>query len=126
LAKQPYFRLGNQISEDPESQKASTEKTVIKPYVPTLPFPQRQKPKDTNKQFIQVLNMFKKLYIYFPFAEALAQMPTYAKFMKDILRNKRKLEDHETMMLNEECHATLQINYLLSLRIQGASLYLAP
>ena len=46
--------------------------------------------------------MFKKLHINIPFAEALAQMPKYAKFMKEILRNKRKLEDHEKVMLNEE------------------------
>jgi len=34
-------------------------------------------------------------------------MPKYAKFMKEILRNKRKLEDHETIMLNEEYSAIL-------------------
>ncbi|CAI9787144.1 unnamed protein product [Fraxinus pennsylvanica] len=35
-------------------------------------------------------------------------MPSYAKFMKDILSNKRKLEDNETIMLTEECGAILQ------------------
>ena len=34
-------------------------------------------------------------------------MPKYAKFIKEILRNKRKLEDHETIMLNDECSAIL-------------------
>ena len=34
--------------------------------------------------------MFKKIKINIPFAEALAQMPHYAKFMKDILSNKRR------------------------------------
>ena len=34
-------------------------------------------------------------------------MPKYVKFMKEILRNKRKLEDHETIILNEECSAIL-------------------
>jgi len=38
-------------------------------------------------------------------------MPKYAKFMKDILKNKRKLEDHETVMLNEEC-STILLNKL--------------
>ena len=28
--------------------------------------------------------------------------------MKEILRNKRKLEEHKTFMLNEECNAILQ------------------
>jgi len=34
-------------------------------------------------------------------------MRKYAKFMKKILINKRKLEDHGTVMLNEECSAIL-------------------
>ena len=52
--------------------------------------------------------MFRKLHINIPFAEALAQMPTYVKFMKDILSNKRKLEEFETVALTEECSAILQ------------------
>ena len=51
--------------------------------------------------------MFKKLHINIPFAEALPQVSKYAKFMNDILQNKRKLEEHEAMMLNEECRAIL-------------------
>ncbi|KAL5555463.1 hypothetical protein UlMin_037699 [Ulmus minor] len=35
-------------------------------------------------------------------------MPKYTKFMKEILSKKRKLEDYETVMLNEECNAVLQ------------------
>lgn len=35
-------------------------------------------------------------------------MPSYVKFMKEILSNKRKLGEHETVMLTEECSAILQ------------------
>ncbi|KAL2471066.1 Aspartic peptidase domain containing protein [Abeliophyllum distichum] len=35
-------------------------------------------------------------------------MPSYAKFMKEILSNKRKLEEYETVMFTEECSAILQ------------------
>ena len=35
-------------------------------------------------------------------------MPSYDKFMKEILSNKRKLEENETVMLTEECSAILQ------------------
>ena len=34
-------------------------------------------------------------------------MPSYAKFLKEILGNKRKLEDYETVKLNEECSAII-------------------
>ncbi|XP_022881019.1 uncharacterized protein LOC111398335 [Olea europaea var. sylvestris] len=43
-----------------------------------------------------------------PFVDVFAQMPSYAKFMKKILTNKKKLEDLGTLMLNEECSAILQ------------------
>ena len=58
--------------------------------------------------------MFKKLHINIPFANALAQMPKYAKFLKDILVNKRKLEEHETVMLTEECSALISNKLPLS------------
>ncbi|XP_075492505.1 uncharacterized protein LOC142530560 [Primulina tabacum] len=35
-------------------------------------------------------------------------MPSYAKFLKDILDNKRKLEDHMTVNLTENCSALVQ------------------
>ncbi|MCS5023633.1 hypothetical protein L2V44_14170, partial [Staphylococcus aureus] len=34
--------------------------------------------------------------------------PSYVKFMKEILSNKRKLEEFETVALTEECSAILQ------------------
>ena len=38
----------------------------------------------------------------------LEQMPKYAKFLKEMLSNKRKLVDNEKVMLTEECSAILQ------------------
>ena len=35
-------------------------------------------------------------------------MPAYAKFLKDIILNKRKWKDHETIPINEECSAVIQ------------------
>ena len=51
--------------------------------------------------------MFKKLHINTPFADALAQTSKYAKFMKEILQNKMKLEEHEMVVLNTERSAIL-------------------
>ena len=54
------------------------------------------------------MEVFKKLHINIPFAEALEQMPSYVKFMKEILSKKRKLRDYETVALSEECSAVIQ------------------
>ncbi|XP_058005234.1 uncharacterized protein LOC110635006 [Hevea brasiliensis] len=39
---------------------------------------------------------------------AISQMPLYAKFLKEILSNMRRLEDYETIALTQECGALLQ------------------
>ncbi|XP_022851237.1 uncharacterized protein LOC111373015 [Olea europaea var. sylvestris] len=75
---------------------------------PKVLFPQRLKKNKLDKQFSKFLDVFKKLHINIPFAEALKQMPSYVKFMKDILSNKRRLEEYETTALTEECSAILQ------------------
>ena len=54
--------------------------------------------------------MFKKLEIDIPFAEALAQMPHYAKFMKGIINKKRKLNEDEVVSLSLSCSVIIQKN----------------
>ena len=39
--------------------------------------------------------------------EAIAQMPKYAKFLKDLISNKKKLEEMETVTLTKECSALI-------------------
>ncbi|XP_058733173.1 uncharacterized protein LOC131604769 [Vicia villosa] len=69
----------------------------------SVPFPQRLRNDQHDKQFARFLEIFRKLHINIPFAEAISQMPKYAKFLKDIISNKKKLEGFETVKLNEEC-----------------------
>ena len=70
-----------------------------------------------DDQFAKFLNMFKKLEINIPFAEALAQMPHYAKFMKDILSKKRKFDEDGVVNLSTTCNVVIKN---LSLKIQGS------
>jgi len=64
-----------------------------------LPFPQRFAKAKLDSQFGKFLDMFKKLHIDVPFLDALSQMPFYAKFLKEILSKKRKIDEHETVAL---------------------------
>ena len=61
-----------------------------------------------DEKFAQFLNMFKKLEINIPFADALAQMPNYVKFMKKIMSNKKNLEAYGTMNLSKNYSAINQ------------------
>ncbi|XP_057247438.1 uncharacterized protein LOC104901164 [Beta vulgaris subsp. vulgaris] len=52
--------------------------------------------------------MFKQLHINIPFIDALMQIPSYSKFLKEIMSKKKKLEKYETIALSEECSAVIQ------------------
>jgi len=54
------------------------------------------------------MDILKRLQINIPFTEALKQMPTYAKFMKELLTKKRKFNDQEIVELEVECSAIIQ------------------
>ncbi|XP_020263244.1 uncharacterized protein LOC109839226 [Asparagus officinalis] len=100
------------IDVDNETQMQEEEKVekyvAPAPYKPPLPFPQRLATAKLEKQFGKFLEILKKLHINIPFTEAISQMPSYAKFLKEILSNKRKLEEYETVALTEECSAIIQ------------------
>ena len=61
-----------------------------------------------EKQFQKILKVFKQLDITILFLEAVTQMPKYAKFLKNIISNKRNWDDHETIPINEECSAVIR------------------
>ena len=60
-----------------------------------------------DDQFSKFLNIFKKIEVNIPFIEALAQMPHYAKFMKDILTKKRKLNEEGVVSLSATCNVVI-------------------
>ena len=93
------------VTQMEEKEAKEKEKERI---TPPQSFPQRLHKNKLDKQFARFLEVFKKLHINIPFAEALEEMPSYVKFMKDILSRKRRLGDYETVALSEECSAIIQ------------------
>ena len=69
------------------------QKEKIQAFTSTVPFPQRLQKVKIEKQFSKFLEIFKKIEINIPFAEAITQMPKYAKFLKDILSKKKKIAE---------------------------------
>ncbi|XP_027347997.1 uncharacterized protein LOC113859415 [Abrus precatorius] len=97
------------VEEKDKCQEETVEKPpVVKEFIPPLPYPARLKKDKDDEQFGKFLSLFRQLHINLPFVDALAQMPKYAKFLKDLLSNKKKLEELATVTLNEECSAILQ------------------
>ncbi|XP_062103280.1 uncharacterized protein LOC133814318 [Humulus lupulus] len=95
-------KVTEDLKEEEETPPVNIEHHV------RIPYPQRLRKHNLDKQFAKFLEVFKKLHINILFAEALEQMPSYVKFMREILSNKRKMGDYETVALTKECSAILQ------------------
>ncbi|KAJ4969504.1 hypothetical protein NE237_016205 [Protea cynaroides] len=102
-----------EITKENETKKIDYNETQsqppskVKPNVPPIPFPQRLKQNKIDKQFAMFLKRFKQLHINIHFADALAQIPSYAKFLQEIMSNEQILEDYATIALTEECSALI-------------------
>ena len=111
--------------EQPNEKQSAENTTKARANLP-IPYPQRLKKHKLDKQFTKFMEVFKNLHINIPFADALEQMPSYVKFMKDILSQKRRLADFETVNLTEECSAILQRKLPQKLKDPAVSLFRAP
>ncbi|XP_075084948.1 uncharacterized protein LOC142168191 [Nicotiana tabacum] len=96
-------------NEEQKSQNSGVQQEIEESrHMPALPFPQKMKREKLDKCFGRFLKMLKQLYVNIPFTEVLTQIPAYAKFLKEILSSKRKLEETTVVKLNAHCSAILQ------------------
>ena len=102
--------------EESKGAKESRERV----YEPPIPFPQRLMKKEIDPQFSKFLDMLKKIQVNIPFMEAIAQIPKYAKFLKELISNKKKLEEMETVTLTKECSALISNKLPRKLRHPGS------
>ena len=95
----------NRDEDQEEAEESNTtaaqEKTVEPPRTSrefhdttTLPFPERIRKPVADEQFGKFVEVIKKLYVNIPLLDAM-HVPTYAKYIKDILGNKRVLPTTE-------------------------------
>ena len=68
-----------------------------------------------EEQFSKFLDMLKKIKINIPFAEALAHIPNYAKFLKGILSKKRRFVEEGVVSLIAICSAVVKKNLPLKM-----------
>ena len=79
---------------------------------PIIPYPQRVKKSKLEQQFAKFIDIFKKLHINIPFMDVAEQTPSYVKFMKKILANKKKLGGYEIVALSKECSPSFKRSFL--------------
>ena len=71
-----------------------------------LPFPRRNRGLESDEQFGKFVEVIQKLYVNIPLLDAI-QVPTYAKYIRDIPNKKRPLPTTEVIKLTEECSAAI-------------------
>ncbi|XP_070682434.1 uncharacterized protein [Malus domestica] len=76
--------------------------------VPRVPFPHRfaKSKKEEHEKFI--MDTFRKVQVNIPLLDAIKQVPTYAKFLKELYTTKRKRQQGETVKVSENVSTVLQ------------------
>ncbi|TLX69440.1 hypothetical protein E9993_23010, partial [Labilibacter sediminis] len=95
----------------PSTQTPPVEPVIVqkaKPYKPPIPFPQRLKKDKEEEEYRKFLDHIKSLKINIPLIEAMHGMPKYAKFMRELLSNKKRIVETSNVLLNDTCSAAVQ------------------
>ncbi|CAL8993272.1 unnamed protein product, partial [Prunus brigantina] len=99
----PGKSTGPKVSSNANQVPISTNS-----FRPIAPFPSRLSKSKKDQGFDEIMETFKKVQINIPLLNAIAQIPKYAKFLKDLCTNKRRFKEHEQVALSEEVSAVLQ------------------
>ncbi|CAN6543425.1 unnamed protein product [Malus baccata var. baccata] len=89
------------------SSKNGADIVVDRVYEPPMPYPERLKPKVKDQQLTDFMKTLSKVQINLPLIDAIKNIPSYAKFLKDVCTKKQKLVDFEKVILTEQCSAVL-------------------
>ncbi|XP_059301823.1 uncharacterized protein LOC132053735 [Lycium ferocissimum] len=90
------LRNGRELEEVPPKKKNIAEAELIPA--------KRAEPKQTvTEQHVEEV-----VYINIPLVELLQEVPKYAKYIKDVVANKRSWTEFETVALTEECNSRVR------------------
>ncbi|GKB84490.1 hypothetical protein Tco_0956762 [Tanacetum coccineum] len=87
--------------------KPVKEMPLLKPYKPKIPYPQRLRKEKMEAQYRKFLDMIRANRINVPLVDVLARMPTYGKFLKELISNKHKIKQISAAFLSDESSAIL-------------------
>jgi hypothetical protein len=109
VARQEEKESDKKVERDAEpSTITSIDRDLPKSFVPKAPFPERLRATKKNAQFVEILEVFKQVQINIPFLDAIQQVPSYAKFLKDLVTIKRKTNVPKKAYVTEQVSSILQ------------------
>ena len=122
-------KVGNEVTNDDivnagdEQNEKTTPKEAIpigtstispqmhkakNPYLPPIPFPGRLATSKHDKSFAEIYDILSKVNVNLPLLDMIRNMPTYAKFFKELNSHKRRYSPHEKVLVSENVSAVLQ------------------
>ncbi|XP_019257026.1 PREDICTED: uncharacterized protein LOC109235391 [Nicotiana attenuata] len=128
------LRNGRELEEVPEKKKyiaRPDEELVPKPVKenekekpeivtrPPPPFPQRLQRQKDDVMYKKFLDILSHVHVNLPLEETLQEVPKYARYLRDIVANKRRQLEFETVALTEECSARVQSKLTPKLKDPG-------
>jgi hypothetical protein len=89
----------NEVKSQGSLYEASTSKVSEMEKVNAPPFLRGLvKPKKENK-LLHIFEILRKVQINIPLLDAIKEIPSYVKFLKDFCTNRRKFQEHEIVAL---------------------------
>jgi hypothetical protein len=99
----------NQKEADAEPSTVTQDiKEPPRALVPKAPYPERLQAPKNGGRLEDILEVFKQVQINIPFLDAIQQIPSYAKFLKDLVTVKRKTNVPKKAFMTEQVSAILQ------------------
>ncbi|XP_051148712.1 uncharacterized protein LOC127263641 [Andrographis paniculata] len=96
------------IKKEDAKKNEVIDKTVTKLNTNLAHFPSRLAKPIKPKRDNEILEFFRKVELNIPLLDAIHQIPKYAKFLKELCTNKRKLKGDECIIASENVSALLQ------------------
>jgi hypothetical protein len=110
----------NQKEGDAEpSTVTPVDKEPLRALVPKAPYPERLQAPRNGGKLEDIMEVFKQVQINIPFLDAIQQIPSYAKFLKDLVIVKRKTNVPKKAFMTEQVSAILQCKLPLKYKDPG-------
>jgi hypothetical protein len=92
----------------PEKEEENLGKASPKDISDThlLPLPRQAKKHVEDEKFTRFMEVIWRMYIHIPMLDAM-QVPTYARYLKDMLNKKRPIPETDRLMFVERCSAAI-------------------
>lgn len=97
-----------ELEKENEKSKISSKQTPIEVKVTPPPFPTRLSKSKCEREYNEIIDMFKKVQVNIPLLDTLKQDPRYEKFLKELCTSKKKMKGNETVKVWENVYAVLQ------------------